>query len=241
MTPRNLILSALLGAGITCSASAAISVVGTASANVNSGTFSLSYALQGAGNALVVGFYNDNNAAATISFDGTATTVANSISQNRTTVALLLNPPATVTITSAASATAANSGYFIYELSGVDTSAAPIFATGNSITTTADGQYVFSFLGINNVAGLDNVPAAGSVIPGANSGVVALNGGTGGGALVRGFGVAGTAGAQGVAYTPAGGASGQVSLALTAVIPEPSTLALALGGIGLAALRRRKY
>lgn len=167
---------------------------------------------------LVAGYYNDNTAAiSSATFAGTAATKF--VTQGRTAIACYILPqpaPTTVAIKFNLSAAGApTAGMFVYELGSVDISggaAAIDSGTGASITTSGNDKFVLNFKGINNSTGAGTVPAATSIIPSANSAVFDMNGGSGGGALCRGYSASsGTAGSKTLGWTA--GADGEVSLA----------------------------
>ena len=209
---------------LACPLSAQVAVNGTGSSITNStattpGSSTYTYTLANPASArvIVAGYYNDNGtAAAGMSFGGNAATKF--AVNGRTSIGCYILPepaPASITITATLSgAGAPAAGFFVYELSGVDTSggAATIDSgTGATITTTGADKFVVNFKGINNSTGAGTVPASGSIIPSANAAVFDINGGIGGGALARGHGSAGPAGTKTLGWTA--GADGEVSLA----------------------------
>lgn len=226
MRIRSLFLVTATTVAMTQALSAQVSVNGTASVLSNStatnpGSTTYTYTLANPSNskAIVVGYYNDNTATITsATFDGNAATKF--VTQTRTATACYFLPqpaPATVAIkfnlNAAGNATA---GMYVYELGSVDTSggAASIDSgTGASITTTGTDKFVINFRCHNNSTGAGTVPAAGSIIPPANAGIFDMNGGSGGGAMFRGY-----ASSSGVTGTKTLGWSsgdvGEVSLAL---------------------------
>jgi hypothetical protein len=152
------------------------------------------------------------------------------LTDTRTSVLYFPNPAPSGAITfdlSAINGTQLTSGYFIYELAGVNLSTPAVTGTGNMFTTTFPNQFVINFLGANNNTGADATPAAGSILT--KSGVGNGNGQFGGGAVVAGFAdgtATGSVGAKSVAWANFGGlAAGQVSIGLNAP-PPPSGLTL---------------
>ena len=204
---------------------AQVTVNGTAGSAVlnsnatNPGTTSYTYnLLNSTSKVLVAGYYNDNGTAvAGMTFGGVAATKFASNVRMAIGSYILPDPaPASVTITATlAGAGAPAAGFFVYELGGVDTSggAAAIDAgTGASITTSGAEKFVISLKGINNSTGAGTAPAAGSIIPIANSAVFDLNGGIGGGAIARGYNSSsGPAGTKTLGWTA--GDAGEVSMA----------------------------
>lgn len=209
---------------LACPLPAQVAINGTGSSITNStattpGSSTYTYTLVNPTSArvIVAGYYNDNGtAAASMSFGGNAATKF--AVNGRTSIGCYILPepaPASITITATLSgAGAPTAGFFIYELSGVDTSgggATIDSGTGASIATTAADKFVINFKGINNSTGAGTVPASGSIISSANAAVFDINGGIGGGALARGHGSAGPAGTKTLGWTA--GADGEVSLA----------------------------
>jgi hypothetical protein len=237
----------LLSAAIGMSApfaSAAISVVNVASATFNDGTATsktFTYTPTTAGNVLVFATYVDNGSpgyvTSSVLFDGVAATGVTTTS--RTMLAYTYTSDASVTVTFDITTGNATTGYVIYELSGVDTTQLATLSTGATTTTTADGQFVVDFLGVNN-GGLAPVatPATGSIIT--TSSQFNMNPAGGGGYIAYGTGTAGTAGSQTLGWTLTDGASsGEISAAFTAaVVPEPSVALL--GAFGAMTLLRRR-
>lgn len=195
-------------------ASAVIIVAGTDSGQIGSlGTSgSFPYTLQGGGNALVFGVYADN--AITYSnpqYGGAAADAV--ITDGRVGLFYFENPAASGNITFDVDLTVADAGYFLYELSSVDTSMSAITSIDTSITTTADSQFVINYAGMNFGDGTGTTPAAGSIIT--TSSVYDIDGGGGGGALAHGTGFAGLAGVQTLGWDRMNGNdSGDVAIAL---------------------------
>jgi fibronectin-binding autotransporter adhesin len=204
-------------------ASAVVIVSGTASGSYNGSVMnpSVSYSLQGAGNTLVFGTYMDAvYTASNVQFGGVN---ANGFVQDgRAFLAYFSNPAATGNITFNVSATAANSAYFIYELSNVDTGVLANLGTGASITTTTDNRFIVDFIGANNTDGATLAPLGIQTL----SGVGNANGATGGGSVGGAFATESTVGAAGtktLGWTGFGGGFGQgeVSAAFAALAGGP--------------------
>ncbi len=201
-----------------------VSGTGTAVLDTTAGSASFTYNLQGGGNVLVLGTYVDsgNPVYSSILFDGVAPTGTIQTPASRSLLAYYYNPDASVNISFSVAPGAAavnTSGYYLYELSNVDTSAlANLSSTTGSITTTTDNRFIVDFVGINNNNGAGNVPAAGSKIT--SFATVDFNGGIGGGALGSGTGLAGLAGAQTLGWT-VGGQTGELSAAFVAAAGGP--------------------
>jgi hypothetical protein len=224
MKPRQTLLATALSVVFVSALPAQVTVNGTGSVVGNSntstpGTTNYTYTLANPSNSkvLVVGYYNDNTSAISgVTFAGNAATKFATTGRTATACYILPQPaPASVAITctlGAAGAPAA--GIYVYELGGVDTTGgAPSIdsGTGATITTTAADKFVLNFKGINNSNGSGTVPGGGSIISNANAAIFDINGGIGGGALCRGYGYSGPAGAKTLGWTA--GADGEVSLA----------------------------
>lgn len=201
-------------------------VMGTGSLLTNtsttpgSATFTYNLTNPASSNVIVVGIYNDNSVTSpVVTFNGNA--AVKSATDNRTTTACYFLPspaPASVAITyTIAGTNATNTGLFVYELGGIDTSggAASVDAgTAATIVTTGASKFVVDFTGINFGTGAGTVPAVGSIISGMNVGVLDINGGVGGGALAHGYGYSGAMGSQTLGWLYSNGsATGEVSLA----------------------------
>lgn len=244
MKPKTLLLTALLGVAIASTASAEISIVGTASGSYDSSSLSasVSYTLQGAGNTLVFGTYVDTNyTPSNVQFAGAS--AAGTVSNQRASLFYFYNPASTGSVTFSLTAGNVNSAYYIFELSGVDTTAAVSTGTLSSITTTAANQFIVNFLGANNTDGSTLATAGIQTL----SGVANANGAIGGGSVGASFATSATVGAAGtktMGWTGLGGgfAQGEVSLGLTATpVPEPSTYAIFIASFcGVVLLLRRR-
>jgi hypothetical protein len=207
--------------------------------DVSSGSATVSYTLSAPGNTLVFATYMDNDYSLdSATYNGAAAT--GTVLNGRASLAYFSDVVATgdfeITIGGGFPA-AGSSAYFIYELSGVDSSVPAVTATGGSITTAADDSYVVNFIGINNDEGDLAVPTSGSIVT--KDGFADGNGSIGGGSVAGGSGVAAIAGSQTLGWQDFDGGfpQGEVSAAF-APIPEPSTVLL--GGFGLLALIRRR-
>ncbi|MBK1855602.1 PEP-CTERM sorting domain-containing protein [Verrucomicrobiaceae bacterium 5K15] len=167
----NLLATTLVSSLLAVSSTeAAISIVNTATGVGDSSTSAqtITYAL-GAGNALAIGFYTDSGSHEidSISFGGVAADVLNNgdETQSRTRMAYWLNPTGndfSITFTNGSN----EFGYILYELSGVNTSVAPIIDTSlqdgadpnTSITTIADSSFLIEWYGSND----DGIPSIAS-------------------------------------------------------------------------------
>ena len=208
------------------SASAVVIVGGTGTGafdTVANPSPTFNYNLQGSGNVLVFGTYIDAAAPvySNILFDGNAPT--GTIQTGRSLLAYYYNPDSSVDIGFTTSQGNVNGGYYLYELSNVNTSVlADLSSTTGSITTTTDNRFVVDFVGNNFTDGHGLVPAAGSVIT--STTITNFAGALGGGAIGSGTGVAGLAGAQTLGWIPGpdGAAlTGEVSAAFVAAAGGP--------------------
>jgi hypothetical protein len=202
------------------------------------------YALQGGGNALVVGTYIDNtHTVSNVTYAG-ASPVQTVIDQ-RVQLHYFSNPAAAGDVSfnfTLASLNNPNSAYFIYEVANVDTSAGFNTGAGGSITTTVDNRLILSFIGLNNDDGDLLAPAAGSLLT--LSGVANANGAIGGASLGAGYAstaVSGVAGLKQIGWqgNDLGFFQGQSSIALS-IVPEPSSACLLLIGSCAVVFNRRK-
>jgi fibronectin-binding autotransporter adhesin len=207
-------------------ASAVVIVSGTGTGAFGDTTANLSpsftYNLQGSGNVLVFGTYIDAAAPvySNVLFDGVAPT--GMIQTGRSLLAYFYNPDSSVNIGFTTSQGNPNGGYYLYELSNVNTSVlADLSNTTGSITTTSDNRFIVDFVGNNFSDGNGLVPAVGSKIT--SSVITNFNGATGGGALGSGTGLGGVAGLQTLGWTPGPGGAlqGEVSAAFVAAAGGP--------------------
>jgi hypothetical protein len=248
MKIKKSLLAALLCGTIACTASAQISIVNTASGvyDLSTGSGSLFYTLVNPGDTLVLGTYADVNGYSLNSASYNSIAASGTLLNSRAFLAYFYNASASANFNISISANSANTAYFIYELSGVNSLAAVATGTGGSITTTAANQFVLDFAGLNNDAGAALVPntAGGSIVT--LSGVANANGSIGGGSLGAGYANAATVGAAGaktLGWTGTGGGffQGEVAVAFSAApVPEPSSLAF-LGGGFLTFLMARRF
>ena len=220
LKPRSFGAAIILFAAAASPLSAQVTVNGTGtSQGATTGTtytYTYTLATPSTSKVLVAGLYNDNGSAITgMTFGGVAATRFSTATRVAVGGYILPSPaPTTITITANFGAAGApNAGFYIYELGGVDTSggaAAIDVGTGATITTSGPDKFVVNFKG-HNAGGSTGVPAAGSIIPLANSG--AFNAGAGGGGtLLYGRGLAsGAAGVKTLGWTQAD--VGEVSLA----------------------------
>lgn len=213
-------------------AQAVIIVSGTNSGVYNSsgGAGSIDYTLQGSGNALVFGTYIDNNyTPSNIQFGGAA---ANGfVVDGRASLFYFYNPAPTGSISFNVTAGSANSAYFIYELSNVDTSFVPDLGTGGTLTTTSDNRFITNFVGVNNADG----SALTSTGIQSLFGVGNANGATGGGAVGAGIAdelATGLAGSKSLSWTGFGGgfAQGQVAAGFVGLAGGPVSWGVNGGG-----------
>lgn len=214
-----LFLASSLGL-VLCGQRAEAQIVGTATgtfdASAMNGTFD--YALQGGGNALVVGTYIDNNhTASNMQYGGVA--ADGFIQDQRMSLFYFFNPAANGTFTVDFSNTSPNGAFFIAELLDVDLLAPVDLGTGPAITTTVDDQFVINFVANNNDPSDGLSPAAGSIAT--LLGVSNANGAIGGGSIGAAFAdgrAVGAAGAKTLGWAGFGGGfeQGQVSAAFAA-------------------------
>ena len=206
----------------------------------DTGTASFDYTLQSAGNDIIVGTYIDNAYTPTNAmFAGDAPTVQ--VLDQRAALFYFADPAASGTVTfDLGGTTSPNGAYFIFEVANVDDSLGFDTSTGAAITTTVDDRYVFNFVGANNTDGATLTTAANSITT--LAGVSDSNGSIGGGSIgAASTDDAGVAGAKTLGFDGFGGGfqQGQVALALSVAVPEPTSVAM-LGLGGLALLRRRR-
>lgn len=179
------------------------------------------YDLQGGGNAIVFGYYHDNALApSNLLIDGAAPDGFIQDPGTRTLLAYKFNPNPSVNVSFDVGTSADNAGYFLYELSYVDTAVAANIMSGQSITTTSADRFVANFSGINFSDGAGATPAAGSIISSSN--VTDINGGIGGGALASGFGYAPTAGVQTLGWDGGPAYQGEVAVAFATAAGSPT-------------------
>ena len=213
------------------SASAVVIVSGTSTATfttVGNLSPSFTYNLQGSGNTLVLATYVDaaNPVYSNVLFDGNG---PNGFIQTlRSLLAYYYNPDPSVNISFTVSEGNVTSGYYLYELSNVNTSiAADLASTAltntpsntGSITTTSDNRFIVDFVGNNNNVGTTLAPAAGSKIT--SYSVLDWNGGGGGASIGTGTGLAGLAGVQTLGWTGGAALTGEVSAAFVAAAGGP--------------------
>ncbi|CAE7040623.1 unnamed protein product [Symbiodinium sp. CCMP2456] len=213
-------------------AQAVIIVSGTDSGIYDSsgGAGSIDYTLQGSGNALVFGTYIDNTYTPSgIQFGGA--TADGFVQDGRTSLFYFYDPVDMGSFSFNVSAGSANSAYFVYELSNVDTSFAPDLGTGNSITTTTDNRFITNFIGVNNADG----SALTSTGIQSLFGVGNANGAIGGGAVGAGIAdelATGVAGLKSLTWDGFGGgfSQGEVSAAFVGLAGGPVSWAIDGGG-----------
>lgn len=217
MKLKSTLLTTALSVTLSSAASAQVTVVNkfTSAALTTAGLtqFSFTYAPVNPGNTLVFCSYVDNTTTGTaVTFDGVA--AEGFVHSNRCTLGYTRTSDASVNIVVTLSGTGnGNSGYVIYELSGVAAGAVDL-SSANTITTTADTKFVLSFAGVNNASLTGAAPALGSVIPPSSVAVADWASGSGGGGLAYGHGSAGLTGSQTLGWSfPSGGAVGTVAAA----------------------------
>jgi hypothetical protein len=239
---------------LTLSASAAITIVGQggrSGASV-SGSFDYTYNVQQAGSVLVVATYVDGTAFSSMSFGGAAQTGA--IAGSRTSLFYYTGTVGAGNITLSAVSGSANQGMYVWELSGVDKTAAVASAVGTlgdtnntTITTTAANSFIVDAIGWNTTNAVSSTTV--TLSPDANNTTLTenfsyeINLNTGG-VLGGGSGTAGAAGTYNLGWTISQNDANtgrnnlnEVAFAFTPV-PEPSTALL--GGLGLLVLLRRR-
>ncbi|MFK7851100.1 MAG: PEP-CTERM sorting domain-containing protein [Akkermansiaceae bacterium] len=221
---------------LSLSASAAITVVGGTPSYSSTGS-GFDYTPSAIGNVLVAGTYSDNPASS-ITFDGN--TAVEDLTDGRSVLSYYVTTD-TTEIAIAPVGGSAN-GMFLYELSGVDTSASVVSSITGTITTPVDNSFVVSLGSANG--NNPSVTPTGSIVVGINEQVS----GNGGGGLRGGTFTYDTAGSQDVGWTVTGGGTNtpQARLAFSfspatesIIVPEPSSAAL-FGLSGLALLLRRR-
>jgi hypothetical protein len=225
MKLKSALLTAALALATGSAASAQVTVANTfaSGALTTAGLtqFAFTYAPVAPGNTLVFCTYIDNGTTGvSATFDGVA--ADGFVHNGRSSLAYTRTSDASVDIVVTLSAAGnTNSGYVIYELSGVPAGTVDLSAA-TTIATTADTKFVVSFGGVNNADVVGAVPAVGSIIPVANSAVANWNSAAGGGGLAYGHGTAGFAGVQTLGWTfVAGGGVGNVAAAFpTGVNPD---------------------
>lgn len=234
-------------------ASAAIVVTNTASANfgpVNGGVFSIPYQVQNANSVVVFGTYVDagGGALGSVGFGTGAGDQASDglITVDRSSLSYFLNPSTSAGLSfngTTGAADNSSAGYAIWELSGVDLSAAVQSASGSNgslqITTIAANSFITDMLGVNDF-GVTNVEPDADAVQSEISQVFVV---PGGGQLAAGQAAVGAAGTYNLGWIVEGasGNYGEVAFAFAPVIPEPSTIALiGLASVGLLASRRRR-
>ncbi len=232
-------ISTLISLTIVGTASAAISVVNTQSGSFDAttGTGTVSYTLASPGNTLVFGTYADADYSLVgATYNGVA--ADGTVQNSRTSLAYFHNAGTSASFVHSFGSASANTAYFIYELSGVDTAAPVATGSGQTIATGADNQYIVNFLGVNNGPSDDATvnPFSTSVVD--KDGWADANSGIGGGSVAAGSGLGGVAGSQQVGWN-GGWQWGEVSVGFTAV-PEPSSSMVLLGAFALPALVRRR-
>lgn len=217
MKLKSALLTTALSVTLSSAASAQVTVVNkfTSAALTTAGLtqFSFTYAPVTPGNTLVFCSYVDNSTTATaVSFDGVA--AEGFVHSNRCTLGYTRTSDASVNIVVTLSGAGnGNSGYVIYELSGVASGSVDL-SSANTITTNADTKFVLSFAGVNNASLTGAAPTLGSVIPSSSVAFADWASGSGGGGLAYGHGSAGLAGSQTLGWTfPSGGAVGTVAAA----------------------------
>jgi hypothetical protein len=234
-------------------APAAIIVTATDSANfastVNGAAFSVPYQVQNPNSVVVFGTYIDNvpGALASVGFGtGTGDQAADGlITADRSSLSYFLNPSTAAGLsfngtTTGATPDDSSAGYVIWELAGVDLSAAVASASGTDgslqITTTVASSFITDMLGVNDF-GITDVSPDGDAVQSEISQVFVV---PGGGQLAAGEATVGAAGTYNLGWTVTGGSGnyGETAFAFTP-IPEPtSLLLLMLGGLAAALLRR---
>lgn len=253
---RHLAIGVISLLALTLSASAAITIVGQGGTKLDggavAGSFDYTYNVQQAGSVLVVATYVDGTAFSSMSFGGAAQTGA--IAGSRTSMFYYSGTVGAGNITLSAVSGSSNQGMYVWELSGVDKTAAVVGVVGTlgdtnstTITTTAANSFIVDAIGWNTTNALSSTIV--TLSPDANNSTLTedfsyeINLNTGG-VLGGGSGTAGVAGIYQLGWNitqndanTGRGALNEVAFAFTPV-PEPS--AALLGGLGLLVLLRRK-
>ena len=222
-------------------ASAEITIGGSLSGSFGGGAgFTIPYTVANANDVLVVGLYIDNNDSAISSFNfnglnPNGSFLASSGNGSRLSAYYFMNPTVGTFNFSGTSIAQGNSGYMIWELSGVDLTApvalsspTPSLNGGTTITTTLDNSLILDISTVNN-GGSPSIPDADSVLT--KIGEVDMNALFGGGYMSTGTSTQATPGTYNLGWTtsasPAGSQAGEVAFAFAPIaVPEPCTLSL---------------
>ena len=174
------ILHLAAGLLLTATAFAEISVVNSEGTNIVSGTFAYDYAMHQMDSVLVVATYRDSggNPFTNITFDGNEADGANYEGSRRTSMFYCLNPGEGI-VRIQGDLVAGSSGMYIWELSGVNKSAAVVsvmsekndYSPGSlTIETLAENSFIVDAMGWNPLNGDDQnvitvTPDADSILP----------------------------------------------------------------------------
>ncbi|MBN2163130.1 MAG: hypothetical protein JXR25_02570 [Pontiellaceae bacterium] len=207
------ILYLVAGLLLAGAATAEISVVNSEGTNIVSGTFAYDYTMREIDSVLVVATYRDSGGQpfANITFDGIEADGSNYEGSRRTSMFYCLNP-GNGTVRIQGELVAASSGMYVWELSGVNKSAAVVsvmsekndYSPGSlTIETLADYSFIVDAMGWNPINGdsaniLTVTPDADSILPGTNF-TYGINLG-GGGCLAGGSGPTTTSGSYNLGW-----------------------------------------
>jgi len=238
---------AAIAVGMTVASSkAAITITNSVSAPIQDGSsLNYAYSVADSSSVLVAGFYSDSADTVTDVLYGGDSATGFITNNTRMVLAYWLNPATGSNNFTQTGIASFNPGLLlgVIELADVDKTATVNSGTGGSITTLTDNEFVVSFTG-NNGDG-SHAPTAGSIIdtpltiPSFDTTAVSVDDSPntvgGGGSVAGGTGLAGLAGSQDVSWD-----SGDTVSYSFVAIPEPSTVVMLLGALGMLAFLRRR-